>query len=58
VDFEAQFNKFWLAATPKIFEWIGWIAALGAIGFVHAKTKSTAALILLLVGYASFFFYS
>jgi hypothetical protein len=55
---EQRFYAFWLQATPKLFEWFGWIAALGVTQFVYAKTKSTAVLALLVVGYASLLLYT
>lgn len=27
-------DKFWLAFTPKLFEWIGWVFILGAIDYM------------------------
>ena len=55
---ERRFYAFWLIATPKLFEWFGWIAALGVTQFVFAKTKSPAVLGLLILGYAALLFYA
>jgi len=34
---EAQ-DRFWLAFTPKLFEWLEWVAVLGALRFVQTKS--------------------
>ena len=57
-SFEKRFYAFWLVATPKLFEWFGWIAALGATQFVYAKTKSPVVFGLLLLGYFALLFYA
>lgn len=57
-SFETRFYRFWHTATPKLFEWFGWIAALGATQFVYAKTKSVVVLGLLYVGYLALAFYA
>jgi hypothetical protein len=57
-SFERRFYGFWLIATPKLFEWFGWIAALGVTQFVYARTESFAVLALLIVGYAALLFYT
>lgn len=50
VDFHAErterewqqlVDDFWLAATPKLFEWIGWSAALAGIEYVRTLSNST-----------------
>jgi hypothetical protein len=56
--FETRFYQFWLVATPKLFEWFGWIAALGATQYVYAKTKSPAVFGLLILGYFALLFYA
>jgi hypothetical protein len=50
-------HAFWYISTPKIFEWFGWVAVLGALKYLFDKTHSVALLGLLLLGYASLFFY-
>jgi hypothetical protein len=55
---DQRFHSFWLASTPKLFEWFGWIAALGAIKFVHNKTQSLAVYLLLTCGYFVLAFYT
>lgn len=52
------FNSFWLVATPKLFEWFGWVVALGASQYVYEKTRSNVVLVLLLVGYSAMLLYS
>lgn len=36
----AASDKFWLAFTPKLFEWIGWVAALAGVKYIYAKSSS------------------
>jgi|SRR5690606_11931785 len=57
-SFERRFYAFWLVATPKLFEWFGWIAALGATQYVYAKTQSPAVFGLLILGYLALLFYA
>jgi len=35
------FDRFWLSATPKLFEWFRWVIALAAFGYVAKKADST-----------------
>jgi hypothetical protein len=44
-------DEFWLAATPRIFEWLRWAITLAAIQFVANRTRSPWAYIVLVVGY-------
>ena len=32
--------EFWLSVTPKLFEWLEWVAVLAAITFVQRKQPS------------------
>ena len=50
-------HSFWYIATPKLFEWFGWVAVLGALKYLFDKTHSLAVLGLLILGYASLLFY-
>lgn len=36
----AAADKFWLAFTPKLFEWLGWVALLAGVRFIHTKSPS------------------
>lgn len=36
----AASDRFWLAVTPKLFEWLGWVALLAGVSFVQKKTGS------------------
>lgn len=49
VDFEAKkteaewqssVDKFWLSATPELFKWLGWVAALAALRFVGEQSHN------------------
>lgn len=33
-------DRFWLAVTPKLFQWLGWVALLAGVSFVQKKTES------------------
>jgi hypothetical protein len=52
-----RFHDFWQIATPKIFEWFGWVAALGALSYINNKHPSLSLLALILLGYLSLIFY-
>ena len=52
-----RFHAFWLVATPKLFEWFGWVAVLGAMSFVYSKTKTMSLFALVILGYLSLLFY-
>jgi hypothetical protein len=56
VAFE-RFHNFWLIATPKIFEWFGWVAVLGALTFLYNKRPTLTLVPLLALGYLSLVFY-
>jgi hypothetical protein len=36
----ATSDRFWLTVTPRLFEWLGWIALLAGVSFVQKKTGS------------------
>lgn len=44
-------DEFWLAATPRIFEWLRWAITLAAIQFVANRTHSPWAYTVLVLGY-------
>ena len=46
-------DEFWLAATPRIFEWLRWAITLAAIQFVANRTRSPWAYVVLIVGYVA-----
>ena len=56
-DFFQRTHTFWYAATPKLFEWFGWVSVLGALKYMFDKTHSISTLALLMLGYAGLFFY-
>jgi hypothetical protein len=37
---QVAWDYFWLAFTPKLFEWLGWIALLSAVRFVQAASPN------------------
>lgn len=55
VDFKAEntevewlnlHDRFWLTFTPKLFEWLSWIALLAGVMFVQKKTGSIALIVI------------
>jgi hypothetical protein len=44
-------DDFWLATTPKVFEWLRWAITLAAVQYIAKKTHSTAAYVVLMVGF-------
>lgn len=40
-EWQDAFDRFWLAATPKLFEWLRWVLALAALSYVAKKANST-----------------
>lgn len=46
-------DEFWLASTPRIFEWLRWAITLAAIQFVANRTRSPWAYVVLIVGYVA-----
>ena len=39
-DWQAAIDKFWLAATPEIFKWLGWVVALAVLKLIDEKSGS------------------
>jgi len=52
-----KFHDFWYVATPKIYEWLGWLAILAAIEVVYSKNPAAPIAGLLILGYFSLLFY-
>lgn len=42
-------DRFFLAATPKVFEWLRWVITLAAIGYVQKKTESAAVTVVFVI---------
>ncbi len=34
------FDRFWLEFTPKLFEWLGWVALLAGARFIQEKSPN------------------
>jgi cellulose synthase/poly-beta-1,6-N-acetylglucosamine synthase-like glycosyltransferase len=51
-EWQKALDNFWVKATPRWFQWLGWLIILGAITFLSEQTKS---LLLILVSGASYF---
>lgn len=56
-DWAAIFDRFWLTATPKLFEWFGWVLTLGAVLWVAKKTHSDVLQTVVYVMYVAVLFY-
>ncbi len=54
---QKRLDKFWLAAAPKWFEWIGWLFLLGALKFVEKKTSNFTVTVISNVSYVLLFMY-
>ena len=52
-----RFHDFWYKATPKIFEWLGWVGILAAIEVVYSKNAALPIMGLRALGYCSLLFY-
>ena len=50
-------DRFWLAVTPKLFEWLGWVALLAGVSFVQKKTGSVWLLFFIGICTTSMMFY-
>lgn len=50
-------DRFWLAVTPKLFEWLGWVALLAGVSYVQKKTGSGWLSLLLALCTTSMMFY-
>ncbi len=57
VEWLAASDRFWLTVTPKLFEWLGWIALLAGVTFVQKKTGSGVLSLFLGLCTASMLFY-
>ncbi len=50
-------DRFWLSATPELFKWLGWVAALAALTYVSQKSDAWVVKALLGFYYVAMFFY-
>lgn len=50
-------SRFFLRATPRLFEWFSWVLILGALSYLSESTESLAVEILLFAGWMFFIFY-
>ena len=56
-EWQVTSDAFFLAATPKLYEWLRWVITLAAISFVQQKSHSTAISVLLGLTYGLTFSY-
>ena len=58
---ESQWQKtvddFWVKATPKWFEWLGWTIILGAFTYLDNTQKNIIIKLALGISYVALFFY-
>lgn len=50
-------HKFFLAATPKWFNWLGWVFILGALSILAEKSQSMAVTIIYAISFIFFMNY-
>ena len=50
-------DRFGLQATPTWFNWLGWVLALGALHFLHARSHSALFATMLLLSYGLLWLY-
>lgn len=53
----AASDHFWLAATPKLFEWLRWAVMLAAVSYIARRSDSLVLKIFLGVCYGSLLVY-
>ena len=56
-DWLATSDRFWLSVTPKLFEWLGWVALLAGVLFVQKKSGSAWLTVLTTLCWISLMFY-
>lgn len=54
---QARLDKFWLAATPQWFDWVGWLLIMGALTFVSQETLNIAVKIIVAISYGLLLMY-
>ena len=50
-------DDFWMKATPRWFEWLGWVLILGAFAFLIELTSNAVVRIAYDLSYIALFFY-
>ena len=56
-EWQRAIDRFWLALTPRWFEWLSWITILGVITFLAEKTNSSAMNLIKIISYIALFMY-
>ena len=56
-DWQRVFDDFCIKATPKWFEWLGWVLILGALTFLTELTQNTILSITSWFSYFALFLY-
>ena len=56
-EWYADLSRFFLNATPKLFEWLSWILILGALSYLSERTGSLPVEIIRFTGYFFFLLY-
>jgi hypothetical protein len=56
-EWQKTLDKFWLSATPKWFEWLGWVLIIGAVTFVAKKTDNVVVVVVNVLSYSFFLMY-
>lgn len=54
---QKQLDQFYIKATQKWFEWLGWLLIIGAVTYVEDKEPSIYIKIIQIISYILLFFY-
>jgi hypothetical protein len=56
-EWQKTLDDFWMKATPKWFEWSGWIIILGAFTFLSKTQENMIIKVITGISYIALFFY-
>lgn len=56
-EWQKALDDFWMKATPKWFEWLGWIIILGAFTFLNKTQENLIIKVITGISYIALFFY-
>ena len=57
LQWQEDFDNFWIKATPLWFDWLQWIIVLGVLSFFAQQSKNIVLLITYAFSYIALFFY-
>lgn len=56
-EWQTKHDAFFLAATPKFYEWLSWVITLAAMSYVQHKSPSSPMYVLIGITYVLTFYY-